>query len=242
MAGRVWEKFLTEQDAASLADSTKKPVGFGEKPALLLIDLYRGVFGDKPEPLLEAMKTNPSSCGLAAWEALPHIETVLEAARAAEIPIIHITGISEYEQGVAGWNDRIHAGSKKRQLTPEQEERKRHQFDIVDELTPLPGEAMLRKSAPSAFWGTPLAAHLRHLGVDTLITVGESTSGCVRASVVEGATHAFRMMVVEEGVFDRHEATHALNLFDMHQKYADVVSLADVLEYLAAWKAEKVPA
>ena len=89
----------------------------------------------------------------------------------------------------------------------------------------------MRKSSPSAFWGTPLAGHLNYLGVDTLITCGESTSGCVRASVVDGCTYRYRMIVVEEGVFDRHEATHAINLFDMHQKYADVVSLAEVLEY-----------
>ena len=69
--------------------------------------------------------------------------------------------------------------------------------------------------------------------------VGESTSGCVRASVVDAAANRYRVVVVEECVFDRHEAAHAINLFDMDQKYADVMSLADVLEWLAAWKAEK---
>ena len=67
--------------------------------------------------------------------------------------------------------------------------------------------------------------------------MGESTSGCVRASVVDGCTNRYRMIVVEEGVFDRHEATHAINLFDMNQKYADVVPLAEVLEYLGEWGA-----
>ncbi len=81
--------------------------------------------------------------------------------------------------------------------------------------------------------------HLNQLGVDTIITCGESTSGCVRASVVDGCTNRYRMIVVEEGVFDRHEATHAINLFDMHQKYADVLPLAEVLEYLGAWRAEQ---
>jgi trehalose 6-phosphate synthase len=103
----------------------------------------------------------------------------------------------------------------------------------------LPGEAVLRKSSPSAFWGTPLVGHLNYLGVDTIITCGESTSGCVRASVVDGCTYRYRMIVVEEGVFDRHEATHAINLFDMHQKYADVLPLADALDYLAKWRAEQ---
>ena len=95
----------------------------------------------------------------------------------------------------------------------------------------------MRKDSPSAFWGTPLMGHLNFHNVDTIITCGETTSGCVRASVVDGCTNRYRMIVVEEGVFDRHETTHAINLFDMDQKYADVVPLADVLEYLAEWGA-----
>ena len=93
---------------------------------------------------------------------------------------------------------------------------------------------MLRKTAPSAFWGTPLAGHLTSLGVDTLIVAGESTSGCVRASVVEAAAHRYRVQVVEECVFDRHEATHAMNLFDLHQKYADVIPIEQALEQISA--------
>jgi len=239
MAARVWEKFLTESDKAHVAVSGKKQVGFGDKPALLLIDLYRAVFGDQPEPLLESIKTWPSSHGLAGWKALPHIQTLLNAAREAGIPIVHVTGISEYEQGVVGWNDRIHPSSRGRHRTPEQEDRQRRAYDIMDEVAPLNGEVVLRKAAPSAFWGTPLAAQLRYMGIDTVITCGESTSGCVRASVVEGATHTYRMIVAEECVFDRHEATHALNLFDMDQKYGDVTPLGDILEYLGAWAAER---
>ena len=88
------------------------------------------------------------------------------------------------------------------------------------------------KSAPSAFWGTPLAGVLTGLGVDTVIVAGESTSGCVRASVVDGKTSRLKMVVPEECVFDRHEATHALNLFDLEQKYADVLPLDEVIAYL----------
>ena len=99
-------------------------------------------------------------------------------------------------------------------------------------MKPIPGEVVLRKTAPSAFWGTPLAAHLTYLGVDTLIIAGESTSGCVRATVVEATSHRYRVQVVEDCVFDRHEVTHALNLFDMHQKYADVISLSKAVSYL----------
>ncbi len=235
MTERVWDRFLTEQDKASLAGKEPRRVGFGERPALLLIDLYRWVFGDKPEPLLESIKNWPGSCGLAGWSALPNIQTLLAKAREVDIPIVHITGLDGV--GLEPWS--VRRESKRANMNPEALERTRRKFDIVDELKPIPGETLLRKSSPSAFWGTPLVGHLNFLGVDTIITCGESTSGCVRASVVDGCTNRFRMIVVEECVFDRHEACHAVNLFDMNQKYGDVLPLAEVVAYLDAWRAEK---
>ena len=83
MAERVWEKFLTEQDKATLIGKADRRIGFGERPALLLIDLYRWVFGDKPEAVTEAIKTWPGSCGMAGWNALPHIQKLL--AKAAKL-------------------------------------------------------------------------------------------------------------------------------------------------------------
>jgi len=234
MTERVWDPFLTEQDKAHVAMKPPKPIGFGQKPALLLIDLYRWVFGDKPEPILEAIKAWPGSCGLAAWNAIPHIQTLLRTAREVRIPIIHITGLPG--AGVDEWSFRRDGDPS--QLSPEARERRRRKFDIVDEVEPLLGEAVLRKLSPSAFWGTPLVGHLNQLGVDTVIACGESTSGCVRASVVDGCTYRFRMIVAEECVFDRHEACHAINLFDMNQKYADVLPLKDVVQYLRSWRAE----
>jgi maleamate amidohydrolase len=236
MPERVWDRFLTEQDHAHLAMSAHRRIGLGRRPALLLVDLYRWVFGDTPEPLLEAIKTWPSSCGLAAWEAIPPIQTLLKAAREARIPIMHMTGLEQ--SGMEGWTA-WRESSRPVELGPEALDRRKRRWDIIDEVAPLPGEAVLRKSSPSAFWGTPLVGHLNYLGVDTIITCGESTSGCVRASVVDGCTYRYRMIVVEECVFDRHEAAHAINLFDMNQKYADVLPLADVLDYLAKWRAEQ---
>jgi nicotinamidase-related amidase len=110
-------------------------------------------------------------------------------------------------------------------------------FDIVEELAPIEGEAFLRKASPSPFYGTPLLGHLSELGVDTLIMAGESTSGCVRASVVNACASRLKVVVAEECVFDRHEATHAMNLFDMHHKYADVLPLNEVQEWMHGWQA-----
>jgi maleamate amidohydrolase len=107
-----------------------------------------------------------------------------------------------------------------------------NRFDIIDDVAPREGEAVLRKSAPSAFFGTPLLAHLNAHHVDSLIVGGETTSGCVRATCIDGRSYRFRLTVVEECVFDRHEAAHAVNLFDLHQKYADVLSVNDVVPHL----------
>src|SRR5215212_12268217 len=223
---RVWDRFLTEQDKAHLGIVQRKPVGFGTRPALLLIDNYRAVLGDKPEPLLEQIKTWPSGMGEWGWEGLRNIQRLLNAAREAGIPVIHITGLHEDDSGVPGWREASHRMAPKVPRDDAEADRIRRKYDIPDEIEPLKGEVVLRKTAPSAFWGTPLAGHLNYLDVDTLIVGGESTSGCVRASVVDGCTYRYRMMVVEEGVFDRHQACHAINLFDMDQKYADVIPVA----------------
>lgn len=242
MAERVWDRFLTEQDKAHLAASKHSRIGFGTRPALLLIDLYRWVFGDEPQPLLEAIKTWPGSCGLAAWNALPHIQRLLATAREVGIPVVHVTGLDA--DGMLGWSEAAHRDSRhpatdRANPDPAAQDRLRRRYDIVDEVAPIPGEPVLRKSSPSAFWGTPLVGHLKYLDVDTIIVAGESTSGCVRASVVDGTTNRFRMIVAEECVFDRHEAPHAINLFDMDQKYADVLPVDEVIAWMRRWKAEQ---
>ncbi|MBP1156425.1 MULTISPECIES: isochorismatase family protein [unclassified Paenibacillus] len=150
---------------------------------------------------------------------------LLASARKNGIPVIHVKGL---HTGVDHWS----RGSKRNtsQLTPEMIEKGRQ---IVDEVKPIDGELVIEKAAASAFHGTPLLFHLISLSIDTVICAGETTSGCVRASVVDGATHRFRMGVVEECVFDRTQACHYINLYDMHQKYADVVNLTHANEYFS---------
>src|SRR5262245_20598192 len=106
MTARVWDRYLTESDKEHLRNSPDRRVGFGKRPALILIDLYRAVFGDRPEPLMEALKTWPWSCGMAAWTAVPHIQRLLGAARKSGIPVIHITMLTD--SGMLGWFDAAH--------------------------------------------------------------------------------------------------------------------------------------
>ena len=225
----MWDRFLTEQDKIYLSLSkTRRASGFGVKPALLMIDLYRSAFGDQPLPLLDGVKKWPSYCGMAAWNSIPHLQKLLAAARRAYIPIIYTTNL--YEPTIATWGRHSAAARSDRStLTREQIE---YGNQIMPEIQPIDGETVLRKSSPSVFWTTPLVGQLIHLGVDTILVAGESTSGCVRASVVDGCTNHFHMIVVEECVFDRHEAPHAMNLFDMNEKYADVIQLNDATKYL----------
>jgi hypothetical protein len=99
---RVWDRLLTDQDRELLRHRGDRRKGIGTRPALLLVDLYRWVFGDEPEPLLTAVQRWPGRCGPAGWAALPHIQRLLEAARGARIPVIHVTGLEE----IVGWRDR----------------------------------------------------------------------------------------------------------------------------------------
>ena len=235
MTGRVWDSFLSEQDKAHLEIlGSRRRKGFGTKPAVLNIDNYRSVAGDEPQPILDQIKTWPGAMGYAAWEALDNIADLLATARDAGMPIAHVHGLKEEESGVRSWGT---GGRGAREMTPEEADRHVRRFDFMPQAAPLPGEVVLEKTAPSAFFGTALMAALNALDVDTLIITGESTSGCVRASVIDARSYRFNVVVAEECVYDRHEASHAINLFDMNQKYADVLPLAEIKKWIAEWKA-----
>ena len=104
--------------------------------------------------------------------------------------------------------------------------------DIMDEIAPEPQDIVIRKLKPSVFNGTPLTGFLNDLGADSLIVTGTTTSGCVRASVIDAFSQNLRVAIVEEGCFDRSEASHAINLCDMQAKYADVVPAEDALAFI----------
>jgi maleamate amidohydrolase len=228
---RVWDAFLTPQDRLVEAGRSRGRFGFGERPALLLVDLYRAVFGDAPVALPEAMRDWPNSCGLAAWDAIPHIQRLLAAARGAKIPVFYSTDMNMHNTPLLGWS-RSRLRSAGAPDSPEMAARRLRMSDIIDEVAPLPGELVIEKAGPSVFVGTPLLGQLIARRIDTIVVCGESTSGCVRAAVVDGCTQRFNMIVAEECVFDRTQASHAMNLFDMNSKYADVLPLEEIITHL----------
>jgi nicotinamidase-related amidase len=230
---RTWRDFLTPQDVAHLEAvwEKKEPFGLGSAPAVLVIDLYYMAVGLTREPLLESIRTAPASCGLAGWEAIDRTVELLDAARAAEVPVIYLKGMDP----PARLRDKHQR--RQRMLDELSDELKRRGNEIVAEVAPQPGEVVFQKPAASGFFGTPLLIHLRSIGADTLICCGETTSGCVRATVVDAAALRFRVGVVEECCFDRTEMSHHVNLFDMNQKSADVLSLTDTVGYFQTVRA-----
>jgi nicotinamidase-related amidase len=235
VAERLWDAFLTEQDKAHRAAVPAPPAyGFGQRAAVLSIDNYRAAVGDAPEPLLESIRTWPGSTGLAGWAALERTATLLAAARSASVPVIHTTGIPVEESGVPGWRlGGVNRGMDQTDGGNATQDRYRRRYEFVEQAAPLPGEVIIRKNAPSAFFGTGLLPHLIGAGIDTLLICGETVSGCVRATVVDGCAYRLHMIVVEDCVYDRYEASWAINLFDIEQKYGDVLSLDAVLAWLS---------
>jgi maleamate amidohydrolase len=213
---------VIDDDLVEIYKSYERKLYVGERPAILAIDLYKNAYKGGNKPVIEANRENAGSCGENAWKALPPTQKLLAAARAAGVPVIYTTRHVD-TRGVNSTN------RDSRNL-------KSDAYDIIDEVKPEDNELVIYKERASAFFGTPLIAHLNRMGIRSLIALGESTSGCVRASVVDAYSHGFHTVVVEECTYDRSMLSHKVNLFDLHHKYADVMHVEDVLAHLEGMK------
>lgn len=200
----------------------RREVYVGNSPALVAIDLYEMVYQGGPAPILEVTKNYPVSCGEYAWEAIPPTQRLFSAARRAQIPIFYSTGETRPDANPA----KVVAAQGPNMGFAED------LYAIRSEFAPQAGDTVIRKVRASAFFGTPLTAHLVSLGVNTVIMIGESTSGCLRASAVDAYSHGFHVTIVEECCFDRSLISHKINLFDLHHKYADVMHADKVIRHL----------
>lgn len=229
MTERIWDKYLTERDKAVFAASGFGAISeWGKRPALIIIDVNYAFCDDEPKPILESIKKWRTSCGEDAWEAMPVLQKLIGICRGKGIPVIYTTGIRREDNWDAGsWSWKSKARGDAPMPQPD-----RDGNDIVDAIAPGPRDIVVRKQKPSGFAGTPLQSYLQLLGCDSLIVTGTTTSGCVRATVLDAFSENFRLTVVEDGCFDRSQASHAINLCDMHAKYANVRPSEEVVEYL----------
>ena len=235
---RIWDKFLSERDKKLYGDSyfSRSRVGFGKKPALILIDNYIAGLGDTPLPLEESSKKFPMSCGLEGWAAVAQQKRLLDLCRKLDVLVIH-TNLDIAPNSPLVFFSAVRADPSVRTkksdgLTPFSGDDKRL-CDFTPTLAPIGEEVVILKPGASAFFGTPLLSALTRFGIDTLLICGESTSGCVRATVIDASMYSYHAIVVEECVYDRTEASHAINLFDMDQKYAEVKGIEEVLAWLS---------
>ena len=216
MTKHIWDDLLTERDrqviekagydetGASSWDSR----GLGTDPLVLVIDVQRLVVGED-EPILDAIEDYRTAMGEVAWDAVGEIEPFLDFAREHDLPVAYTRVVP------TSYDD------------PDRED-----LDIVDPVAPEPGETVIDKSYASAFYGTDLLSQLVRGGHDSVIIVGNSTSGCVRATSIDAQQNGFDVIPPQECLFDRIEASHKVALLDLWMKYAEVLEREEVEAYV----------
>jgi nicotinamidase-related amidase len=221
---KPWENIISDDEQRKYrAAGFGRPSGLGKRPALLIIDVQYRTVGTKRQPFWESIKEFPTSCGDVGWAAVDHIAELLEVFRAKNWPVLypHVAPKKSTE------------GGRLAEKIPSIMNIPARGYDFVEEVAPRDGDVLLPKKHPSAFFGTALASHLIDAQADTLIVTGCTTSGCVRGSVVDAFSLNFRVFVPQDCVYDRSQTSHAVNLFDMSEKYADVGTTSDLLTRLA---------
>lgn len=220
---KPWADAIPAEDLTSFArefDAEERPLSAGNRPAVLVVDMTRA-FVDSAYP------TGWSETGYPAARATARL---LEKARVAGVPVLYTkTYLDSGHEATPAERGRWKLNREPAKLpagTPP--------GDVIHELlAPEAGDIVIGKgSKPSAFFGTPLASYLIHLGCDTVIVTGMTTSGCVRATVLDAFQYNFHVIVPFDCTADRSQVSHKVNLFDIHMKYADVVSLDEVASYL----------
>jgi maleamate amidohydrolase len=220
-----WDGIIPEEEQrAYQASGFGRRSGLGARPALLVIDVQYRTVGTRPMTFWEAIDEFPTSCGEVGWQAVTQIERLLRLFRARRWPVLypHVAPKESFDQG------------RLAEKVPALMTVARKGYDFVEAIQPHEGDILLPKKHPSAFFGTPLASYLIDLGADTLVVTGCTTSGCVRGSVVDAFAYNFLVVVPSDAVYDRSRVSHAVNLFDMASKYADVMTTEDCLAALSS--------
>ena len=224
-APRPWDHLISEDEKkAYRAAGFGRPTGIGQRPALLIIDVQYRTTGTERRPFWESIKEFPTACGEPAWDAIGNIAKLLALFRERGWPVLYPYVSPKQGFDAGRLSDKVPAIMGVAATG----------YEFVAEVAPTETDILVPKKHPSAFFGTPLASYLINTGADTLVVTGCSTSGCVRGTVVDGFAYNYRVLVPQDAVFDRSAVSHAVNLFDMSEKYADVMPAQDALTVLRA--------
>ena len=216
---RVWDKYITS-DVKAMYQHYRSKSRLGTRPCLLLIDLYNLSYKGGDLPVSEVIKKNPSGCGEYAHRAIKPTKQLIAIFRHLCLPIIFTT--RDWDAHSSG----THSTQRQRKNISKVD------YEIYGEFDVAPTDILIYKSRASVFFQTKLDKVIEKLGIDSIVIGGESTSGCVRASVVDAYSRGFPPVIIEECVFDRNPISHAVNLFDMHHKYGHVTSIETISKKL----------
>jgi nicotinamidase-related amidase len=196
-----------------MPDLERRSQGLGRRPALVVVDVIRG-FTDPACPL-----------GSEADAVVEANRSLLDAFRARGLPVFFTTVIYRDPGQARVFRDRLPALDVLAPGSP--------WVEVDPRLAARPDEPVIEKRWASGFFGTDLARRLQEAAADSLVVTGLTTSGCVRATAVDGLQHEYRVVIPREAVGDRNPAAHEANLFDLNAKYADVLDLEQVLHEIA---------
>lgn len=220
----AWDQVITDDEKKRYKEAGFGGQGsIGKRPALLIIDVQYRTIGTTPKPYWQAIKEYPTSCGDVGWNAVENIKRLVSLFRDRGFPILY--------PHVAPKNLATDGGRLAEKI-PSIMGIDAKGYEFVEEIAPILGDILLPKKHPSAFFGTPLVSHLIDLNVDTLVVTGCTTSGCIRSSVTDAFAYNFKVLVPDDAVYDRSPTSHAVNLWDMNAKYADVHTSSEIISLI----------
>ena len=229
---RPWEDLLTETDRIVIKKGGYgQSRGLGKRPLLVIIDAQPNYIG-ADKPITEQLDDWPSGGGEVAWKGIRKIEELKAYAEQFNIPVL-------YTRNVQKKTIKFDSFSTKAKRDQTKYIDGNPATDILECLAPKASDIVVDKSYASAFFGTPLISYLVKMQVDSLIIVGGSTSGCVRATAVDAVTHNYNVAIVEDAVFDRIDLSHKAALLDLWMKYCDVMPSEDIIAYFANLRKEQ---
>jgi maleamate amidohydrolase len=195
-----------------VSDLDRQAQGLGKRPALIIVDIINS-FTDPDCPL-----------GSEAGDVVEANRQLLQAFREKQLPVVFTSVVYHDENQARVFRDRIPALDILEPGT--------HWVEVDPRLEPRRDEPVIEKQWASGFFKTGLDEHLRKQGVDSLVITGLTTSGCVRATAVDGLQYDYKVVIPAQAVGDRNQEAHRTNLFDLNAKYADVLDLNCVLEMI----------
>lgn len=216
-----WSERLPPEDAEALAGYSSKAAiePSAENPVLMVIDVVESFVGPDA-PIAEAQKISRKACGEKAWVAIPAIVRLIAEFRRLGLPIV-FTRADPLQ---------AHIGAATRRPDMARDISLSNEF--LDIAAPEPEDVVMPKVRASAFFGTPLSSYLSKHNHRTLVLTGCTTSGCIRASAVDGTSAGFNVLVAEDAVFDRSGISHDVALIDIDAKYGSVMTTDAVIGLL----------